>query len=91
MNYSAAANITTTNTMNICNKNYLKIRLPEKACLISANFPTVSLSIKEKKCGLVFFTYVPFVYDTIDFQHMVVLAQSLGWVNLNKIRDTNHH
>lgn len=67
MNYNAAANITTTNTMNICNKKYLKIRLPEKAGLTPADFPTVSLSIKKKKTQLVFATYVPFVYDTIDF------------------------
>lgn len=53
--------------------------------------PNCLIVYQEKKSGLVFVTYVPFVYDTIDFQHMVVLAQSLEWVNLNKIRDTNHH
>lgn len=67
MNYHAAANITTTNNMNTCNEKYLKIWLPEKACLIPADFPTVSLSIKKRKSQLVFATYVPSVYDTIDF------------------------
>lgn len=77
MNDGVAANVTTTTTINICNKKYLKIRLPERACLIPANFPTVSLSIR-KKSGLVFATYVPFLYDTTDFSTYGIISTKFG-------------
>lgn len=73
MNYDITVNITTITTIHSCNKKYLKLRLPEKACLIPANFPAVSLSIK-KKSGLVFATYIPFLYDTTVFSTYGIIS-----------------